>query len=186
MSIQMHFIGKYQLELLDGKYTIVEHTEIHVAQDLLSQMPIIGSWYDSTIRNAVGQISIAGTNLLDMTGFLDFAPRAVNATKSGVTSIKKTVGGIAARGLSIGSSALSLTGVPSLVSNVKNYVQWGASTLMEHGNDAKIQCYSPTCEPGKLCYSPTCPRNQSYQFLSKQALHDIIKGAYTDASGIFK
>ena len=67
MSVNMHFFLKLQLEKLDedGMYLIVDHSEIHVAQDLISQMPIVGSWYDSTIRNAVGQASMAGTSLLE-------------------------------------------------------------------------------------------------------------------------
>ena len=67
MSVNMHFFLKLQLEPRedDGKFVVVDHCEIHVAQDLISQMPILGSWYDSTIRNAVGQASMAGTSLLE-------------------------------------------------------------------------------------------------------------------------
>ncbi|KAJ3337701.1 hypothetical protein HDU91_001400, partial [Kappamyces sp. JEL0680] len=81
MSVRMHIILKLQLEQdNDGLYRIVNHQEIPVAQDLISQMPILGGWYDSTIRNAVGQISMAGSAVLEYTGFLDFAPKAVDAT----------------------------------------------------------------------------------------------------------
>ncbi len=66
MTIRMHIILKLQLEQGDdGLYRIVNQSEIPVAQDLISQMPILGGWYDSTIRNAVGQISMAGSAVLE-------------------------------------------------------------------------------------------------------------------------
>lgn len=179
MSINMHFILKAQLEKSDdGLYRIVDHQEIHVAQDLISQMPILGGWYDGTIRNAVGQISLAGTSLLDYSGFLDFAPRAVDATKSTASSIKNKVTGLASSTLRLGGSALNATGVPSLIGNIAGLVKWGAASLSEQGKE-KIDCYSPTCTPGTICYSPSCPRGKSFSFLSTEAVQDIIKGAYT-------
>lgn len=65
MSVNMHFFLKLQVEPVGDNFLIVDHCEIHVAQDLISQMPILGSWYDSTIRNAVGQATMAGTSLLE-------------------------------------------------------------------------------------------------------------------------
>jgi hypothetical protein len=66
MSISMHYFMKLQVEESDdGLYRIVDHHETHVTQDLISQMPILGGWYNSTIRNAVGQISLAGTSVMN-------------------------------------------------------------------------------------------------------------------------
>lgn len=179
MSIRMHFILKLQLEPSeDGLYRIVDHLEIPVAQDLISQMPILGSWYDQTIRNAVGQISMAGTSVLDYTGFLDFAPRAVDATKSTATSLRSAVGSMASSGIRMGGSALAATGVPTLFYGVTDFVKWGAASLIEESKIEKIDCYSVSCTPGTLCYSPTCPRGQSYAWVSRTVVQDIIRGAY--------
>lgn len=116
MSIHMAYILKLQLEKCDdGKYRIVDHREIPVAQDLISQMPIVGGWYESTIRNAVGQISIAGSSMLEYTGFLDFAPRAVDATKSTASSLKSRAGNLVSSATRLGGSALAATGVSGVI-----------------------------------------------------------------------
>lgn len=183
MSIHIHFILKIQLEKSeDGKYRIVDHKEIPVAQDLISQMPIVGGWYESTIRNAVGQISLAGSSVLEYTGFLDFAPRAVDATKSTASSIKSKAGSLVSSATRIGGSALAATGVTSVLSGVTDFVKWGAASLIEEAHQEKIDCYSPSCTPGTICYSPTCPRGQQLKWLSRATVHDIIKGAYTGSS----
>lgn len=182
----MHYIMKLQVEPGDdGLFRIADHDEVHVAQDLISQMPILGSWYDSTIRNAVGQISIAGTSLLEYSGFLDFAPRAVDATKSGAASVYGSVGSLSSRVVRLGGSVLNATGVPSLIGGLAGYAKWGAARLIESGKDAKIDCYSPSCSPGLICYSPTCPRSRSYAFLSRGAIQDVIKGVYTGTTKTF-
>lgn len=116
MSIHMHFILKIQLEKCDDlKYRIVDHREFAVAQDLISQMPILGGWYKSTIRNAVGQISMAGSSVLEYTGFLDFAPKAVDATKSTASSFKNKAGSIVSSATRLGGSALAATGVSGVL-----------------------------------------------------------------------
>ncbi|KAJ2998570.1 hypothetical protein HDV02_004385 [Globomyces sp. JEL0801] len=182
MSINMHYILKLQLELAENNlYRIVDHLEIHVAQDLISQMPILGSWYDSTIRNAVGQISMAGTSILDYSGFLDFAPKAVDATKNTASSIGSGVSNLAYKGLNLGGKVLTKTGVAGLIGGLAGYAKWGAAALIEVGQDDKIDCYSPSCVPGTICYSPTCPRGQSYAWLSRHTVSDIVRGAVTGA-----
>lgn len=186
MSIKVRVILKCQLEQSDdGLFRIVDHQEIPVTQDLISQMPILGNWYDHTIRNAVGQISMTGTSLLDYTGFLDFAPRAVDAAKSTASSLRQSAGCLVSGAFGLGVGALQATGVPSLFSGVGSVVKWGAASLSEEGQKTKVDCYSPSCVPGSICYSPTCPRNQSFSFLSKQSVHDIIKGAYSGAEKRF-
>jgi hypothetical protein len=54
----MHYILKLQLEASDdGLYRIVNHTEIHAAQDMLTQVPVIGGFYENSLRNAIGLIT---------------------------------------------------------------------------------------------------------------------------------
>jgi hypothetical protein len=186
MSIRMHIILKLQLEQSnDLLYRIVKHNEIPVTQDLISQMPILGNWYESTIRNAVGQMSMVGTSILDYTGFLDFAPKAVDATKRSASCLKNTAGSIVSGAARIGIGAVKATGVPHLLSGVMETAKWGAASLIEEGTSANIDCYSPSCSPGSICYSPTCPRSKQYAFLTTRAVHDIIKGAYTGAEKRF-
>lgn len=119
------------------------------------------------------------------TGFLDFAPRAVDGVKGGATVVKQKVGSLSSRIAGLGSSALNYTGVTSLVGSTLGLARWGASALIEQGKKEKIDCYSISCCPGQLCYSPTCPRNSSYSFLSSEAVQDIIKGVYSGTSSTF-
>lgn len=191
----MHIIIKLQLELCDDSlYRIVDHKEIPVAQDFLSQMPILGSWYESTIRNAVGQMSMAGSSMLEYSGFLDFAPKAVETTKSTASSLKNKAGSLVTSATQLGGSALEATGVSSVLryktqgleistnplsSGVTGFVKWGAASLIEEGQEIKIDCYSPSCAPGSVCYSPTCPRGQQLRLLSRSTLNDVIRGVYT-------
>jgi hypothetical protein len=189
MSISMHYFIKLQVEESeDGLYRIVDHHETHVTQDLISQMPILGSWYNTTIRNAMGQFSLAGTNLLEFSGFLEFAPRAVDVTKQTASSISRKIGRISSKVFGIGGDALEKTGVPGLVNGLAGYVKWGAASLIEEGKQEKIDCYSPSCIPGTICYSPTCPRGRSYQWISRDAITSVIKGAYsgTKKSSFFR
>jgi hypothetical protein len=119
---------------------------------------------------------------------LDFAPKAVDTTKQTANNITKRINDITSRVIGIGGDALSKTGVPSLIEELAGYVKWGAATLIEEGKQEKIDCYSPSCIPGKVCYSPTCPRGRSFAWLSRDALNNVIKGAYSGAknSSFFK
>ena len=184
MSINMHYILKLQLECSkeDGLYRIVNHVEIHAAQDMLSQVPILGNFYDHSLRNAVGQISLAGTSLLEYTGLLDLLPAAVAKTKETAASVRNGVGQLANNASGAAGNAFEKTGVNSLFHVAAGYVKWGASALLEEGRGEHVDCYSPTCRPGQTCYSPTCVRGQSYEWLSKDTVSDIIKGAYSTAS----
>ncbi|KAI8924749.1 hypothetical protein BC831DRAFT_463909, partial [Entophlyctis helioformis] len=187
ISIKMHHILKLQLEPSEnGLYRIVDHHEIYVAQDMISQVPIIGGFYDQSLRNAVGQISMAGTSLLDYTGILDFVPAAVQKTVGAASAVRQKAGQIAGSVTHAGGRVIEATGVPSLIGGVvavaADYAKWGAASLIEEGRGDHIDCYSPTCRPGKICYSPTCPRGRSYTWVSSQSIQDIIKGAYTGAS----
>jgi hypothetical protein len=58
------------------------------------------------------------------------------------------------------------------------------STLIEEGKNINVQCYSMTCEPGRICYSPTCVRSKNYEWLSKTAMKDIVKGLYSTTAAL--
>jgi hypothetical protein len=172
--IHMHYILKLQVEPSeDEKWRIVNHSEIHVAQDFLSQMPLVGSFYESTIRNALGQISLAGTSLLEYSGFLDFAPKAVQSTKNTAGNLSMRVVNIASKATEMTTNVIEKTPVPGIM----GYIKWGASSLIEKGKGIQISCYSPTCQPGMICYSPTCVR-KGYSIMSRESIQDIIKGLF--------
>lgn len=189
MDLTLNFILKLQLEQTHGKYYIVNHVEIHSAQDMISQMPIIGGFYDHSLRNAVGQMTMAGTSFLQYTGVLDMMPEAVNRTKSTAWAVRGQVGSIASNlsttATGVAGSALERTGMDSflggLINTASGYVKWGAGKMIEEGRGQTILCYSVSCAPGKVCYSPTCPRGQSIP-LSKDSLAAIVRGLYSTAA----
>ncbi|KAI8907863.1 hypothetical protein EDD86DRAFT_208333 [Gorgonomyces haynaldii] len=183
MSVNMHYILKLQLEQGDnGLYKIVNHLEIHAAQDMISQVPIIGNFYDQSLRNAVGQISLAGSSLLEYTGVLDMLPKAVEKTKGAASALSRGVGSLASGATGIAGSALERTGVSSLLNYAAGYAKYYGSIMIEEGRGEHVDCYVPTCRPGLLCYSPTCPRGKSYQWMTRDAISDIVKGAYSTAA----
>ncbi len=65
------------------------------------------------------------------TGFLDFAPKAVDATKSTATSIRATAGNVVSSTMRLGGSLLNKTGIPSLLGGVAGVAKWGAASLIE-------------------------------------------------------
>lgn len=200
LAITTHQRLKLQLESNEssnnGTLLIVEHSEVHLAQDLIKQMPIIGKWYEHGIRTAIGQLSMAGTSVLNATGILDLFPAAVRISTDTARGVKMKANAFANRALEVGVPALEATGVTPLVRDVygltNRAVGWATNTtkeaaqltksaavkLIEDGRGENIDCYSPTCEPGKRCYSPTCPRGNTYELLSVDAVADIVKGAY--------
>jgi hypothetical protein len=161
------FFLKLQLERhKNGRFYVTDHHEYHITQDLISQVPIVGGLYDHSIRNAVGQISLAGTSLLQNSGFLDYAPTAATRIKDRAVSVKNKVSSITSSVIGIGGSALRVTGVSYIAGGVAN-LYWGSSKS-EESRDEKPQptCYSPTCAKGVLCYSPSCVRNPSFVTLA--------------------
>lgn len=148
-------------------------------------MPIVGKWYDGGLRTAVGQLSLAGTSLLDHVGLLDLMPNVVQKTKETAEALIQGAGKVSTQASHIGTSALEKTGVYSVYNAASGYIKgatetamWGACKLRETGKGVKIDCYSISCEPGKVCYSPTCPRGRNISLLSKETFKDIIKGVY--------
>ncbi|KAJ3204472.1 hypothetical protein HDU82_005804 [Entophlyctis luteolus] len=79
-----------QLEATDptdrSKLYIVLHTEKHTAQEYLSQLPVLGDFYETQLRSAVGQLTLAGGEVLEKYHVLDAVPVAVDKAKSAVES----------------------------------------------------------------------------------------------------
>ncbi|KAJ3148878.1 hypothetical protein HDU89_004459 [Geranomyces variabilis] len=175
---------------------IVDHAERHIAQDIIKQMPIFGKWYETGIRTAVGQLSMAGTSVLNATGLLDLVPAAVRVGADAATAARIKTARLATRVAAVAAPAWEATGVTPLVRDVRGVagraVGWAAgatrdagqmtlaaaSRLREDGRGETVECYSPTCEPGRACYSPTCPRGKHIAELSVDAVADIVRGAY--------
>ncbi len=183
----IHEVLKLQLERseADGLLKIVHHSEIHAAQDFISQVPVLGRWYDGSLRSTLGQVSLAGTQLLDRVGLLDLVPSLALKTKETAQSVVDRPSAVSTSAASLGSRAVTMTGVPSVMSRVArtasgvlSTAKWGASVLLESGRGMTVNCYSSTCQPGRLCYSPTCPRGSNVSLLSADALQDIVRGAY--------
>ena len=188
-TISIHQFLKLQLESNQDLFYIVNHNEVHSAQNFISQMPIVGSWYDGSLREAMGQISMAGSSFMEHVGLLDLVPNVVKRTQETAESVLKSAEHLTNKAVSIGSSALNKTGVSFIMSSMyasaseilkdaKQSVKWGASSLLESGRGDSIDCYSSSCSPGQLCYSPTCPRGKTISFVSKSAIQDIIRGMY--------
>lgn len=191
--MKLHHIFKLQLETSDdGLLRVVEHQEIVVAEDMLAQMPLVGNYYQSSLRNAIGQLSLFGAAILDYTGILDLIPAAVQTTKGTASAFKQTAGSLANatktitnKAIHTGGVVLKATGaqpiVDSMLSKATEFAKYGLALVIEEGYDP-VRCYSYVCRPGRQCYVPTCPRSRRYEYLSRKAIHDIVKGAYVGAS----
>ncbi|KAJ3409480.1 hypothetical protein HDV05_004424 [Chytridiales sp. JEL 0842] len=192
VPLKIHQILKLQLEdsLINPAehLVIAQHHEIHVAQDYLAQLPIVGRFYDNGLRSALGQITLAGSGLLSATGVLDLVPWAVKKVGSARTKAGEMVGAV-----------VNASGVPTLmeavgevggrwVSTAKEAVEWAAegakgtaAALIEEGRGVHVDCYSPTCKPGQVCYSPTCLRGKTLTTkLSVDNMQSIIRGMYLE------
>ncbi|TPX58563.1 hypothetical protein SpCBS45565_g07961 [Spizellomyces sp. 'palustris'] len=185
LSLQLEFSAENSLQ-------IVSHDEHHIAQDIIKQMPLIGKYYETSIRTALGHLTLAGTSVLNATGILDLFPAAVRVSSDTASAMRKKASRITN---DIALPALEATGVTPLVRDAfqltQNAMGWatenarGAASLtrstavklIEEGRGG-VDCYSPTCKPGQICYSSTCPRGKTYQMLSVDAVADIVKGVY--------
>ena len=79
-------------------------------------MPIVGGWYDGSLRSAMGQISLAGTNILDKTGLLDLVPSIVSKTSETASAVRQNASELKDLAFDIGSKSLEKTGVQSIFS----------------------------------------------------------------------
>ncbi|KAI8837337.1 hypothetical protein BC829DRAFT_48321 [Chytridium lagenaria] len=205
VPIKIHQILKLQLEsspvLGDAFLVIARHHEVHVAQDYIAQLPILGGFYETGIRSALGQLTLAGSAVLEYTGILDTIPRGVNMVKGAAGAARATVGDIVRGARAMGGAAAHASGVDRVyeasvnvggrwAGEIRGVVGWaadGARTtaahLIEEGKGMRVDCYSPTCKPGQVCYSPTCPRGRSlsisvdsFQMSSGACILRVAKG----------
>ncbi|KAJ3327442.1 hypothetical protein HDU76_011794 [Blyttiomyces sp. JEL0837] len=202
VPLKIHQILKLQLESSienPSLLVIAQHHEVHVAQDYLAQLPIVGGFYDNGLRSALGQITIAGSGILNSTGLLDMVPWAVDRVGKAASATKQKAGEVVGTATSIAKSTVAATGVPTLISAVaevggrwvsvaKDAASWvaeeargTAASLIEEGKGVRIDCYSPTCRPGLVCYSPTCLRGKSLTVnMNVDNLQSIVKGMYIE------
>jgi hypothetical protein len=115
---------------------------------------------------------------------LDFVPAVVNRTQQTASKINTGVRSTASQAVQNVSSYID-SYFGNIITYGKNKLNWSMSTLIEEGKNINVQCYSLTCEPGRLCYSPTCVRSKNYEWLSKDALKDVIKGLYSTTTARF-
>ncbi|KAI9350255.1 hypothetical protein BDR26DRAFT_852082 [Obelidium mucronatum] len=82
-----------QLEATDPsnpqKLYIVSHGEKHMAQEYLSHLPVVGGFYETQLRSAVGQLTLAGGEVLEKYKVLDAVPVAVDKAKNAVENATK-------------------------------------------------------------------------------------------------
>ena len=130
------------------KLVVVNHNEIHVAQTHLSQLPVVGNLYDTGIRSALGQLTLAGGGILEYTGVLDIVPWAVSKVGRAAH-----VAGEAAGAVVGGAKAtVRATGVPSLVGRVIGAGGWAvgkAQTTMGWVADEARDTAATFIESGK-------------------------------------
>ncbi|KAJ3282154.1 hypothetical protein HK104_011063 [Borealophlyctis nickersoniae] len=88
-SIPIHQILQLQLEVTDpiefpNLMRVVHQREIHIAQDMLSQVPYLGSFYDGTLRTAIGHAVTTGATIVNAVGVLDLVPVVTRTAKGAV------------------------------------------------------------------------------------------------------
>ncbi|KAJ3217458.1 hypothetical protein HDU67_007928 [Dinochytrium kinnereticum] len=197
IPIKIHQILKLQLEsspfLGDDFLLIARHHEVHVAQDYIAQLPILGGFYETGIRSALGQLTLAGSAVLEYTGILDTIPKGVSMVKGAAGAARAKVGDIVGWTRSMGGAAAHASGVDRVIEasvsvggrwagEIRGVVGWAAegarstaAVLIEEGKGVRVECYSPTCKPGQVCYSPTCPRGRSLT-MSLDSFQNVVKG----------
>ncbi|KAJ3075592.1 hypothetical protein HDU98_007574 [Podochytrium sp. JEL0797] len=93
VPIRINQTIQLQLEATDpakpNQLYIVSHTEKHVAAEYLSHLPLVGGFYETQLRSAVGQLTLAGGEVLEKYKVLDAVPVAVDKAKSAVESATK-------------------------------------------------------------------------------------------------
>lgn len=105
---------------------------------------------------------MAGTTLLDYTGVLDFVPAVVDKTRETASKLNSGVRSTANSAVEGAGSVLD-NYFGSYINYAKHKLNWSVSSLIEEGRQKKVDCYSMTCQPGRICYSPTCVRSQNYE-----------------------
>jgi len=115
LPIKIHQVIKLQLETSDDvekgvSLFVTDHKEQHFAQEYISRVPIIGSWYDSTIREAMGKIVLTGSSIIDATGVLNYVPSYVESAIRAAVATRSTVAGVAGEAYAVGHSFIDSTG----------------------------------------------------------------------------
>lgn len=73
-------------------------------------MPIVGSWYDGSIREALGKLVLTGSSIIDATGVLNYVPTYVETAINAAYTTRNTVAGVAGDAMAVGHSLLDSTG----------------------------------------------------------------------------
>ncbi|KAI9366816.1 hypothetical protein DFJ73DRAFT_4499 [Zopfochytrium polystomum] len=184
--------SKKQAAAAPPKMVVTSHSEIHVAQTQLSQLPIVGGLYESGLRSAVGRLTLVGGGVLEYTGVLDAVPWAVHTIGAVASGASRLVSDTTA-------TAVRMTGVPYLYHRALDVGGWFTTqasrtvgrvaevsrdvtaTLIEEGAGVRVKCYSMSCRAGQVCYSPTCPRGRIVRMeLSVENLQNVVKGMYLE------
>lgn len=143
LPIKIHQVIKLQLEssaasggTLDSRYLyITDHHEVHTVQEYISRIPVVGSWYDGSIREAMGskfesfffttagtpylssfiphfstELMLTGSSLLDATGIMDYVPGVVSSALGVASSAATRVGEVAEGALAVTHRAADATG----------------------------------------------------------------------------
>ncbi|KAJ3195527.1 hypothetical protein HK101_011891 [Irineochytrium annulatum] len=207
VPIKIHQVLKLQLESAVSNpnlLVIANHHEIHVTQDYIAQLPIVGGFYDTTLRGALGQLTLAGSAVLNYTGLMDAVPKGVSLVKGAVGATRAKVGEVYRGTMALTGAVAHATGVDRVidasfaaVGGIRSTVNWAveggrdaAASLIEEGKGVVVDCYSPTCKAGVTCYSPTCPRGRTLTVgLTMENVGSIVKGMYLEGgkrTGLFK
>ncbi|KAJ3099784.1 hypothetical protein HDU97_002762 [Phlyctochytrium planicorne] len=171
IPIKIHQILTLQLEsspINPDLLLIARHNELHITQDYITQLPIVGGLYETGFRSALGQITLASSAVLEYTGILDSIPAGVKMVKGVASSARATVGEIVGKALSVGSTLTHASGVDRVISasmnvggkwagEIRDVVGWAtegaksqAAAFMEEGKGVVVDCYSYSCRPGQF------------------------------------
>jgi hypothetical protein len=194
VSLRIHQTVHLQLEYNDERLLVItDHKELHTAEEFLSHLPLVGQFYDQSVRSAVGQLALYGGSLLNSSGVSDWVPPAFNWTRNVLGNmaaltrssayllgLQHVLEGAEQLGQSMVDSAVNVSEVA--VSKTKEFTHSAlirTAMWVEDNDGFEIQCYVPSCEPGLKCYSPSCPRSRPFAGLSSR---DLIRTFYKTIS----
>ena len=206
---------KLQLEYNDpeepmdkSKLIIVEHQEVHKAEEILSQVPIIGQVYDQPFRTTMGKIALTSGSLMSSTRVMDVVPAAVDTAALAAKYTRSSIFNITSSALNVTRSVCYIIGLSSVIKSaetlatsvyqqvtdmtestmnqarhIANRARSKTATWVEESKNIEIDCYSTSCAPGFQCYSPTCYRNQRMGGLNAK---DMVRAFYSSGTQLTK